>query len=501
MHLHGSRCCSTCLCKKSAHPQVITCLIVRCLSTHWSLPLFRVSLHVFPSLHLLYSAQPPCGRNRRVQEPLRTRRMRVWPCGVSKPSCTPECQFYKTDTGCKAGVKCLFPHHKVDEQPNKMPKKGYYSHKRRESDDKNAAATAENCTTIGLRLARLGSTGFSKKKTALGTPDAKVLGTIRRIRFTQSTLRQASIREQNGLSLGNISQKSSSAKSLRYEIWGPVPWRDWKTTAMRPKQGMEPCQKQIQAQRERQSYILLARGGMGTPGCFNKRAGGKRVCSWFNGDRILETERWSSEQNLSTLNIGLAICGRARWKEAGGNNQRFQFFTDPSGQEILYFLALQGHSGRNSIDASLQDNVLIPIHFFDSIYHFGCAVNLHYHKFRIDSGRTKFQQGQTGGILYSRESHAQESPRSKRAWSDQTTSCILPEKWKVHQDTVYWSTYSLLSGKDWIEFLSNKVERSHPTRYTPSLLYLEGDCDEIWRSHIPESVCVTSTTTENFLQR
>ena len=166
MHLHGSRCCSTCLCKKSAHPQVITCLVLRCLPTHWSLPLFRVSLHVFQSLHLLYSAQPPCGRNRRVQEPLRTRRMRAWPCGVSKPSCTRECQFYKTDTGCKAGVKCLFPHHKVDEQPNKMPKKGYYSHKRRESDDKNAAATAENCTTIGPRLARLGSTGFSKRKTA-----------------------------------------------------------------------------------------------------------------------------------------------------------------------------------------------------------------------------------------------------------------------------------------------------------------------------------------------
>ena len=173
MHFHGSRCCSTCLCKKSAHPQVITCLVLRCLPTHWSLPHFRVSLHVFQSLHLLYSAQPPCGRNRRVQEPLRARRMRAWPCGVSKPSCTRECQLYKTDTVCKAGVKCLFPHQKVDEQPNKMPKKGYYSHKRRESDDKNAAATDENCTTIGPRLARLGSTGFSKRKTAPGTPDAK----------------------------------------------------------------------------------------------------------------------------------------------------------------------------------------------------------------------------------------------------------------------------------------------------------------------------------------
>ena len=41
---------------------------------------------------------------------------------------------------CKAGDKCLFPHYKVDEQPDEKPKKSYYSHKRRESDDKNAVA-------------------------------------------------------------------------------------------------------------------------------------------------------------------------------------------------------------------------------------------------------------------------------------------------------------------------------------------------------------------------
>ena len=45
---------------------------------------------------------------------------------------------------------------------------------------------------------------------------------------------------------------------------------------MCPKQGMEPCQKHFQAHRERQGYILLARGRMGPPGCGNKRAGGKR---------------------------------------------------------------------------------------------------------------------------------------------------------------------------------------------------------------------------------
>ena len=61
----------------------------------------------------------------------------------------------------------------------------------------------------------------------------------------------------------------------------------------------------------------------------------------------------------------------------GGNNKRFQYCTDPSEQEILYLRATRSQSGRNSIDPSLQDNVLIPNNFFEYIYHIGCAVNLH----------------------------------------------------------------------------------------------------------------------------
>ena len=61
----------------------------------------------------------------------------------------PECQFYKTETGCKAGDKCLFPHHKVVGQPNNKSKKGYYSHKRRQSDDKNAVAVVSIVLQLG----------------------------------------------------------------------------------------------------------------------------------------------------------------------------------------------------------------------------------------------------------------------------------------------------------------------------------------------------------------
>ena len=62
---------------------------------------------------------------------------------------------------------------------------------------------------------------------------------------------------------------------------------------------------------------------------------------------------------------------------SGGNKKRFQYCSDPTGQEILYLRALQGHSGRNPIDPSLQDNELIPNDFFEYIYHIGCAINLH----------------------------------------------------------------------------------------------------------------------------
>ena len=61
----------------------------------------------------------------------------------------PECQFYKTEAGCKAGDKCLFPHHKVEEQQHKKPKKCHCSHKGRESDDKNAVAAVKIVPQLG----------------------------------------------------------------------------------------------------------------------------------------------------------------------------------------------------------------------------------------------------------------------------------------------------------------------------------------------------------------
>ena len=96
----------------------------------------------------------------------------------------------------------------------------------------------------------------------------------------------------------------------------------------------------------------------------------------------------------------------------GGNKKIFQYCTDSSGQEILYLRALQGHSGCNPIDPSLQDNVLIPDNFFEYIYHLGCAINLHsITNSGLILGEYKNFEQQTDSILsacihYGCESHA-----------------------------------------------------------------------------------------------
>ena len=105
------------------------------------------------------------------------------------------------------------------------------------------------------------------------------------------------------------------------------------------------------------------------------------------------------------------------WKSkmagGGGHKKRFQYCADPSGQEILYLRALQGHSGRNPIDPSLQDNVFIPNNFLRvHLSHRMCNQFTLHHKFRIDTGWTKFEQRKTDSILHGCESHEQGAQRS-----------------------------------------------------------------------------------------
>ena len=69
------------------------------------------------------------------------------------------------------------------------------------------------------------------------------------------------------------------------------------------------------------------------------------------------------------------IVGKLFLAAGGGSKRRYQYCPDDSGT-ILHLRALQGHSGSNLVDPTLQDNVVIESGMFHYIYHIGCAFNL-----------------------------------------------------------------------------------------------------------------------------
>ena len=136
-----------------------------------------------------------------------------------------------------------------------------------------------------------------------------------------------------------------------------------------------------------------------------------------------------------------------RWKtclaSGGGAKRRYQYCTDISGT-IFYFRALQGHSGCNLIDPSLQDNVIIQRGFFQHIYHFGCAFNLHS---IINNGLI------LGGQNSSKRQSVVFLPIDPRDKGHQYPALIdftvprraqyLHSAWKKHQDAVFWVDINL----------------------------------------------------------
>ena len=123
----------------------------------------------------------------------------------------------------------------------------------------------------------------------------------------------------------------------------------------------------------------------------------------------------------------------------GGNKKRFQYCSDSSGQEILCLRALQGHPGRNTIDPSPQDNMLIPDNIFEYIYHFGCAISSHSitNSGLIAGGQKSSRERQT--VLYTAVNPMNKDHRDPHELD--LTKPRLPsyklKKWKRHQYTVY----------------------------------------------------------------
>ena len=141
-------------------------------------------------------------------------------------------------------------------------------------------------------------------------------------------------------------------------------------------------------------------------------------------------------------NQQIQVWSDDRWKAClaagGGSKRRYQYYSDDSGR-ILYLRALQGHSGSNLIDPTLQDNVVIGTGIFHYIYHIGFAFNLHS---VINNGLIP------GGQDLSRRQTVFFLPIDPRNESHRDPEHIdfsVPRRtryphsaWKRHQDAVFW---------------------------------------------------------------
>ena len=139
-----------------------------------------------------------------------------------------------------------------------------------------------------------------------------------------------------------------------------------------------------------------------------------------------------------------------RWKKnmAGGGNQKiYQHCTDSSGTTV-YLRDLQGHSGSNIIDPTLQDNVITQSNSFHHTYHAGCTINLHS---IINSGLVPGGQN-----LNNRQTvfFLPVDPREKSHKDPDTIDLsklchaqYMHKEWKRHQNTVYWDDINLAIGK------------------------------------------------------
>ena len=122
----------------------------------------------------------------------------------------------------------------------------------------------------------------------------------------------------------------------------------------------------------------------------------------------------------------------------GGSKRRYQYCYDSSGT-ILYLHALQGHSGSNLIDPTLQDNVVIESGIFQYIYHVGCAFNLY---FIISNGLVlggqKLSRRQT--VFFLPVDPRDESHRDPERidFSVPRLARYMHSAWKRHQDAVFW---------------------------------------------------------------
>ena len=131
----------------------------------------------------------------------------------------------------------------------------------------------------------------------------------------------------------------------------------------------------------------------------------------------------------------------------GGHKKRSQYCTDSSG-DFFNLRALQGHSGLNLIDPSLQDNVLIPDDFFNYICHVGCAIKIHsiINSGLIPGGQNLSKRQRVFFLPVDLMDKEHKDPEEIDLEAPRLAR-YMHTAWKKHQNTVYWVDIKLAQKK------------------------------------------------------
>ena len=142
-------------------------------------------------------------------------------------------------------------------------------------------------------------------------------------------------------------------------------------------------------------------------------------------DWVLEIHEVSSERSCAILSLVWWKVEKYNVKSGGKTRKTFNIVLDPSKQTFFRPRVLQGHSGRNLIDFSLQVNVLFRMDF-SSVF-FTSDVQVIY----IPSWVQVLFQGdqnldaKTNGILHACGSNEQGTQTFGWNWSGCTASCLV----------------------------------------------------------------------------
>ena len=234
------------------------------------------------------------------------------------------------------------------------------------------------------------------------------------------------------------------------------------------------------------SWLGWVGHGLEQQGARRQRAGKnlhwKRMYVFASRSKPKAKPQWRTRRIIfgtivSNLNIGLMKSGWVQWQEAEETRKNSILYRSIETRKFFTSELFRVISGRNPINPSLQDNVLIPDNFFVYIYYVGCAINLHS---ITNSGLIPGRQilGRERQTVF----FTAVNPMDKEHKDPYNLDLIQPrlawykqKTWKGHQDT-FWVD---------IQLSQRKGLTFHQTRWNALIL-----CDTLPVYCIPKAVVI-----------